>query len=124
MAPQTKRNCHRQTVEGCQTNAADLPQSDVPDHPPDNTEKPTVPTMTLQMTIREKPQGTGAHDRNRRKSLPPLIGTGLNSHCKQNKATIWIYRRPKQNTLTQHLFHPCQYPNLVLFFTTISFSIP
>ena len=100
MAPQTKRNRNKQTAEGCQTNAVDPPQDDAPDHPPANMEKLTVPTMTQQATIWKNQKGTEARNRNRRKSLPPLIRTGHDSHHKQNKGTIWIYRRPKQNTPT------------------------
>ena len=96
MAPKTKRNRHRQTVEGCQTNAVDLPQDDILDHPPANMEYPMVPTTILQMTTWKNQKGTGARDRNRRKNLLPPIGTGPDSHRKQNKATIWIYCRPKQ----------------------------
>ena len=47
--------------------------------------------MTQQATIWKSKKGTGAHDRNRRKSLPALIGTGHDNHRKQNKATIWLY---------------------------------
>ena len=56
--------------------------------------------MTLQTTTWKNQKGTGVRDCNRRKDLLPPIGTGPDSHRKQNKATIWIYRRPKQNTLT------------------------
>ena len=90
----------KQTAEGCQTNVADPPQDNAPNHPPANTEKPTVPTMTQQATTWKNQKGTDARDRNRRKSFLPPIGTGHDSHRKQNKATIWIYRRPKQNTPT------------------------
>ena len=100
MAPQTKRNHNKQTPEERQTNAVDRPQDDAHDPTPAKMEKPTVPTKTQQATIWKSQNGTGARDRNRRKSLPSPIGTGHDSHCKQNKTTIRIYRRPKQNTPT------------------------
>ena len=100
MAPQAKRNHNKQTPEECQTNAVDRPQDDAPDPTLAKNEKPTVPTKTQQATILRSLNGTGARDRNRRKSLPPPIGTGHGSHCKQNKTTIRIYCRPKQNTPT------------------------
>ena len=58
MVPPTKRNHHRQIIKRFQTNVANPPQSDehkrnVLDHPQENTEKLTVPTMTPQTTIRE-----------------------------------------------------------------------
>ena len=100
MAPQTKRNHNKQTHEECQTNAVDRPQDDAPDPTPAKTEKPMVPTKTQQAIIPKSQNRTGARDRNRRKSLPPPIGTGHDSHRKQNKTTVRIYRRPKQNTPT------------------------
>ena len=100
MAPRTKRNRHPQNVEWSQTNAADQHQSDghkwnVPDFYPDAKEKPTIPTTISQTTILENQNGTGAHDHNRRKSLPPPIGPSIDSYYKQNKTTIWIHRRFK-----------------------------
>ena len=89
-----------QTTKGCQTNAADPPQDEAPDHPPTNTEKPTVPTTTQQATTWKNQKGTDARDCNRRKRLLPPIGTAHDSHHIQNKATIWIYRRPKENIPT------------------------
>ena len=58
MAPQTKRNRHRQIVEGCQTNVADQPQSDrhrrnAPAHIQDIKEKSTIPATIPQTTIQE-----------------------------------------------------------------------
>ena len=94
MAPQTKRNRKKQTAKGCQTNAVDPPQDDDPAHKPANMEKLTVPTMTQQATIWKNQKGTVARNRNTIKSIPPPIGTGHDSHRKQNKATIRIYRRP------------------------------
>ena len=100
MAPQTKSYRNKQTAEGCQTNAVDLPQDNVPDHLLANMEKPTVPTTTQQVTIWKSQKGTGDRDRNSRKILEPMIGKGHDIHRKQNKATIRIYRQSKQKTPT------------------------
>ena len=64
MAPQTKSYRNKQTAEGCQTNAVDLPQDNVPDHLLANMETPTVPTTTQQVTFWKSQKGTGDRDRN------------------------------------------------------------
>ena len=92
MAPQPKRNRNRQTNEGRPPNAVAPIHDDAFDHQPVETEKPKVPTTTPQATIWKCKKGTGAHDRNRRKSLPVTIGTGHDNLRKQIKTTILLRR--------------------------------
>ena len=97
--PQTKRNYPQPQLEGLNHNA-DRPLQNVErnykalDNPTNKKEKPTIPPTSSQPNTEETPCGAGVHDRNRRKRLPPPIGTSRDYSPEQNNTTIWIRRRP------------------------------
>ena len=62
------------------------------DNPTHKKEKPTIPPTSYQTNTEETPCGADAHDHNRRKELPPSIGTSSDYSPEQNKTTIWIFR--------------------------------
>ena len=49
------------------------------------------------------------------------VSTAITNKIKQ---LFGFIADPNKHTLTQRLLHPCQYPNLVLFFPTFPSSIP
>ena len=96
-APQTKRSYPQPQLEKLNHNA-DGPLQNVKrnhkalDNPTHKKEKPTIPPTSSQPNMEETPCGAGVHDHNRRKNLPPLIGTSSDYSPEQNKTTIWNRR--------------------------------
>ena len=58
-----------------------------------------APTMTPQTTTPETLQGTGIHNRNRRKSLLQPIGTELDNNCKKIKQQFGFTADPNKTLL-------------------------
>ena len=131
MAPRpTKRNYQIQVVNLCRHNVVVQPQRNDSKTAHAKTrqqvekKKPTIPTTTQQTRIQQNQNGTGAHDRSRRKSPLPSIGASHERNQKQTKTTIWFRRGSKQDTPTQRLLYTRHHAYLVLFLQTISSSIP
>ena len=102
--PQTKRSHPHPRLEKLNHNAAGLPQNiertnKALDNLTSKKEKPTIPPTSSQTNMEEAPCGAGSHDHNRRKKLPPSIGTSSDHSLDQIKTKFRFVANPNKTLL-------------------------